>query len=79
MSDLRDRSARFARVIAGVAAATFGLRWAAVALAAMFARDAGGPGGAGSASVTPNGSASAAVADGTPIQISVVVFARSPA
>jgi hypothetical protein len=80
MSDLRDRSARVARVVAGVAAALFGLRWGGVALAAMFARDAAGPNGAaGSASVAPKGSASAAVADGTPIQISVVVFARAPA
>jgi len=80
MSDLRDRSARVARVVAGVAAATFGLRWGGIALAAMFARDAAGPSGAtASASGAPSGSTSAAVADGTPIQISVVVFARSPA
>ena len=82
MSDLRDRAARAARVVAGVAAATFGLRWAAVALAAMFARDAGGPsgsGGAASGAPAAAASASAALAAGTPIQISVVVFARSPA
>ena len=80
MSDLRDRAARGARIAAGLAAATFGLRWAAMGLGAMMARDAGGPSGAASGAVTlSTASATAAVAPGTPIQVSVVVFARSPA